>query len=74
MQFDFSRLRGRITEKFGNGAKLARAIGKKPGWLSTRLSGLVPFRADDIVLLSDPEVLDIDPAEISSYFFTPKVR
>lgn len=72
MAFDFSRLRGRIVEKFGTCGKFAEAMGKTKGWLSNRLSGLVSWDASEIHAACAPEMLDIAPEEIPAYFFTPK--
>lgn len=72
MIFDYSKLRGRIVERFGTCRAFCQEIGYKSGILSTRLSGLHPFRADEIRLFCD--VLEIPDAEVVAYFFTQKVR
>lgn len=73
MPFDFSRLKGRIAEKFETRAAFARHIGIAPSALSNRLKGATPFRPDEIVVICRPDCLDIEPQEIGAYFFTPKV-
>lgn len=73
MGFDFSKLNGRIAEKFGKHKALADFIGMAPSALSNRLSGKVQFRPDEIVAICAPECLDIPGEEIGVYFFTPKV-
>lgn len=70
MQFNHDKLCGRITEKFGSQAGLARAIKWTEGRLSNRLNNKVQFNAEEINLLCAPEVLDIAPEEIPTYFFT----
>ncbi len=70
MEFDHSKLRGRITEKFGSQAAFAQHIDRGASWLSNRLSNKVHFTDEDIYLLSSPENLDIPDAEIPAYFFT----
>ncbi len=72
MAKDFSKLIGRIYEKFGTRTAFCAAIGKNPDWLSRRLNGLIEFDADDMVLVIGP--LEIDPQEIHTYFFVPNVR
>ncbi len=72
MAKDFSKLIGRIYEKFGTRTAFCDAIGKNPDWLSRRLNGIIEFDADDMVLIIGP--LEIDPQEIHAYFFVPNVR
>ena len=73
MEFDFSRLKGRIAEKFETRAAFAAHVGLKPSALSNRLRGVTPFRAEEIMLICQPDCLGIDSKEIGEYFFTPKV-
>ena len=70
MQFNYSKLLGRITEKFGSQRALALKIGWSESRLSARLNNTVQFDADEIMLLSAPDVLDISCEEIPIYFFT----
>ena len=70
MQFDHSKLLGRITEKFGSQRALAAAIGWTDSKLSARLNNSVHFDSEEIMLLSSPDVLDIPSEEIRAYFFT----
>jgi len=72
MEFDFSKLRGRIVEQFGSCRSFCRATGFTPGTLSARLNGVIAFKADEIRRIC--EVLQIPDAEVVAYFFTPKVR
>lgn len=72
MPFDFSKLAGRITEKFGSQVALAEFIGWSPSALSNRLTNKIPFGTDEIVTLCAPDCLDIAPEEIVIYFFTKK--
>lgn len=69
MQFDHSKLLGRITEKFGTQRALATAIGWTESKLSARLNNSVQFDAEEMMLLSAPDVLDIPGEEIATYFF-----
>ena len=72
--FDFSKLRGRIVEKFGTCAAFAVAVGLPESAISNRLNNRVPIDSEEIVLWSRPEMLDIPAEELHIYFFTPKVR
>lgn len=70
MAFDFSKLRGRIVEKYGSGDRFAQAMGFSKVWLSSRLTNVVPWKAEEIRKASD--LLDIPPEDIHLYFLTPK--
>lgn len=70
MQFDHSKLAGRIKEKYGSQDALARELGWPPSKLSNRMRNKVQFDTDEIYTLIAPECLDIDPREIELYFFT----
>ena len=72
MVFDYSKLRGRIVEKYGSNSEFAVALGLKRPQLSARLNHTTLFRAAEIKRAQ--ELLEIDPAEIGQYFFTLKVR
>lgn len=70
MMFDFSRLRGRIVEKYGSCANFAAAMGKTKGWLSGRLRNSTPWLGAD--MCEAAALLDISPEEIPLYFLTQK--
>ena len=74
MPFDFSKLRGRIVEKYGTCEKFAAAMGKSKTWISTRLNNAIPWSTDEIQEVCGPQLLDIPADEIHVYFFTPKFR
>ena len=69
MQFNHDKLCGRIVEKFGSQAGLARHIDWAESKLSNRINNKVQFDADEIMMLCAHEVLDIKPEEIPAYFF-----
>lgn len=71
MKFDFSKLRGRIVEKFGSQAAFAKALGISENSFSKKMNKKSRFSADDIVKMS--ELLEISKEEIGEYFFTLKV-
>lgn len=70
MEFDFSKLRGRIVEKYRSQAEFARKLEKVPLTVSRKLNGENPFTSDDIKVWC--ELLEIPAEEIQVYFFTPK--
>lgn len=70
MQFDHSKLAGRIVEKFGSQKALCAHIGWTESKLSARMNNLVQFDAEEIVMLCSPDVLDISTEDIPTYFFT----
>lgn len=74
MEYDFSKLRGRIIEKFGSIRAFAKAYGLSYVTMSNKLNGKVGISSDDIVKMSKPELLDIPPAEYHLYFFVIKVH
>ena len=69
MAFDYSKLRGRIIEKFGSFKAFAEAFGISPVAMSNKLNGKIAISLDDIVMMSGPELLDIKPEEYHLYFF-----
>ena len=74
MQFDHSKLCGRIVEKFGTRAAFAAAVGLAESAVSNRLNNRVHMDSEEIIFWSSPEILDIPAEEITAYFLTPKVR
>lgn len=74
MKFDYSKLIGRIIEKFGSRRAFAKACGFTETTISKKLSGKMAITTDDIINWSSPELLDIDGSDISDYFFTQIVQ
>lgn len=72
IEFDYSRLRGRIIEKYGTFTAFAAATGQKKSNLSTKLSNKARITFEEVIVWSGPDKLDISPAEIHAYFLTPK--
>lgn len=65
--FDYSKLRGRIIEKFGTCRKFASSIGTSEHSVSFKLTGRSMFSQHDIIKWS--ESLDIGQEDIPAYFF-----
>lgn len=72
MAYDFSKLLGRIAEKFGTQTKFARAMGWSERTNSIKLNGIVDWKRSDI--LRACEILEIGMEEIPTYFFTVNVQ
>ena len=72
MAKDFSKLKGRIVERFGTQVAFCDAINRSADWLSRRLNNQTDFVSDDMVLVMD--ALEIDPQDLHLYFLCPKVR
>ena len=74
MKFDYSKLIGRIIEKFGSRKAFAEACGFSENTISKKLSGKMGITIKDINNWSSPELLDISSSEIPEYFFAYKVQ
>ena len=72
IEFDFSRLIGRIVEKYGSRTNFAKAANIKPNILSSRLHNKTNFTPEEVVRYSSPDMLDIPGELIHVYFYTPK--
>lgn len=71
IEFDYSKLRGRIVEKFKTYTAFAEYLGISPQQLSPKLNGTTGITKEDIVEWC--EALGISNDEIGLYFFTVKV-
>lgn len=71
LRFDYSRLRGRIIEKFGSQKFFCEAIHMSPTALTLRLSGKTYFTQGEIARAN--KLLEIPVGAISEYFFTERV-
>lgn len=72
LEFDYSKLKGRIVEKYGSQGNFAKEIPVSENQLSVYLTGkkrITTRLIDKMVVL-----LDIPEQDIGSYFFTQKVR
>lgn len=71
LAFDYSKLRGRIVEKYGSQSAFVRQYGISENSFSRKINNKVRFSADDIIRIS--EMLEIPKELVGAYFFTPKV-
>ena len=74
MAFDYSKLVGRIIEKFGTRKAFAATIGMSESAVSARLNNITPWKPEEIKVVCAPDILDIPDEAISEYFFTLKVE
>jgi len=70
--FDFSKLKGRIIEKFGTLSKFAEVAHINRSALSSRLKNKTKWPPDDVIRVCDEDLLDIPPEQIHLYFFVLK--
>lgn len=71
--YDYSKLRGRITEKLGSLKNYAESLHLSDTTVSNKLKNKTAFSQDEILESIKKEVLDIPKEEIAIYFFTQKV-
>ena len=71
MIFDYSKLRGKITEIYGSQLAFVKDLGTSENTFSRKLNNKVRFSVDDIILII--KLLNIQTYEIGEYFFTVKV-
>ena len=74
MKFDYSKLIGRIIEKFGSRKAFAEAVGLSENTISKKLSGKRAITKKDIEKWCVPELLDIAIKDIPEYFFAIEVQ
>jgi transcriptional regulator with XRE-family HTH domain len=72
LNYDYSKLRGRIKEIFDTQEKFADAMGISKTTISYKLNGMVEWTQEEIERAVD--ILNIPWSEIHAYFFTRKVE
>ena len=72
MAFDYSKLKGRITEKYGTNARFAKEMGWSERTMSLKMNGKVSWKQDEICKATN--LLDLRFQEIQEYFFTIEVQ
>lgn len=72
MSFDYSKLKGRIVEKYGTQIAFSKALGVSERSISLKLNGKVYFAQDEIDKIL--KLLGIEYSAIKDYFFTEKVQ
>ena len=72
MAFDYSKLRGRIVEKFGSQMSFAKAMNISERTLSLKMSGKRTWKQTEICLAIN--LLGLSNSDIQNYFFSLKVQ
>lgn len=72
MAFDYSKLRGRIVEKFGSQTSFAKAMDISERTLSLKMSGKRTWKQTEICFAIN--LLGLSNEDILEYFFTLKVQ
>ncbi len=72
MAYDYSKLLGRITEKYGTQAKFSIALGLSAHSLSLKLNNKTSFKQKEIQKAC--ELLELADTDIPAYFFTLRVQ
>lgn len=72
MSFDYSKLSGRIVEKYGTQMNFADAIGLSERSVSLKLNSKIGWKQSEIMRIC--EALEIGIDEIPDYFFADKVQ
>ena len=72
MPYDYSKLDGAITEKFGTRKNFSKQMGLSERSVSLKMSGEIGWKQAEIARAC--RILDIAPENISIYFFTLKVQ
>lgn len=70
--FDYSKLAGRIREKFGTQKAFAKKLGISEGTLSLKMTNYTYFSQAEIK--KAVQLLELDPGMVTDYFFTPRVK
>lgn len=72
MEFNYAKLRGKIVEVYGSQKDLSKAIGISEQTISSKLNNKKYWTQSEIEKMC--ELLNISPAEITAYFFTPEIE
>lgn len=72
MSYDYSKLRGRIVEKFGTLGEFAKAMKWSERTNSLKMNGVREWKQSEIVAAS--RLLGISPEDIDVYFFDIEVQ
>lgn len=72
MEFDYSKLTGRIIEKFGKQSAFAKAMGLSERSISLKMTNQRYFKQTEIVRAV--ELLGLQATDIPEYFYALKVQ
>ena len=65
--YSYSKLKGRIVERYGTQANFVRKLGISKNSMSKKLTGKTEFSQSDIIRWA--ELLGIEKGEYEEYFF-----
>ena len=65
---NYSKLKGRIVEKFGSQGRFAKYLGITEQTVTAKLNGRSRFTQEDIIAWCN--ALDIEAGDVGDYFFT----
>lgn len=69
--FDYSKLKGKIIEKYGSQTAFAKALGVSDATMTSKMTGKTYFSQDEI--MKSIVILGINPGAATEYFFTVRV-
>ena len=69
MDFDYSRLKGRIVEKYGSQVEFAKHLGTSEKTVSDKINGKKGWRQDEIY-----KMINLLEIPSSSFFFRTKLK
>lgn len=72
MEFDYSKLRGKIAEKFRTQSRFAKEMGMSDRMMSLKLNNRVYFRQDEMFRAA--QLLAFPVEDMYLYFFALKVK
>lgn len=72
MAFDYSKLKGRIIEKYGSQREFSKAMNWSEQTLSRKMNGKIPWNQTDICTAII--LLDLSENDAQEYFFKTKVQ
>ena len=72
LDYDYSKLKGKVIEKFGTREKFASALNISKDSGSLKFNGKTPWKQEEIEKSCD--LLGIDKSEIGLYFFKKKSK
>lgn len=72
MSFNYNKLKGKITEKYGTQAAFAQVMGISERTLSLKLNNKIYFKQDEISKAAS--LLKFNDDEICEYFFNHQVQ
>ncbi len=72
VEYDYSKLEGKIVEKFGTQGKFAKAMSLSERSISLKLSNKRPWKQSE--MLKSADILEFPYSEMQDYFFTLKVQ